>query len=97
MVYAHSLIALYCIHTPIYYTQTLIHPYTHDNDLNSYTNSISYPYTHSDCFKFSIPTNSNPCTHIDGFKSFLYSVGNHFFQTLANMASGLKQVLVKMK
>jgi hypothetical protein len=25
------------------------------------------------------------------------SVGNHFFQTLAKMASGLKQVLAKMK
>ena len=26
-----------------------------------------------------------------------FSVGNHFFQTLAKMANGLKQVLVKMK
>jgi hypothetical protein len=25
------------------------------------------------------------------------SVGNHFFQTLSKMASGLKQVLAKMK
>jgi hypothetical protein len=26
-----------------------------------------------------------------------HSVGNHFFQTLAKMANGLKQVLTKMK
>jgi hypothetical protein len=29
-------------------------------------------------------------------KKKCYSVGNHFFQTLAKMASGLKQVLAKM-
>ena len=27
----------------------------------------------------------------------VFTVGNHFFQTLAKMASGLKQVLAKMK
>jgi predicted DNA-binding ribbon-helix-helix protein len=30
-------------------------------------------------------------------KKKCYSVENHFFQTLAKMASGLKQVLAKLK